>query len=113
MNKFDPTCGLTKNEIRIIKYNVKNEISKQLPYLPESIETKLFLQGRYAWGYRWYLLNEKYPISLEEKIYLKFVAKLKKEFHHQNKTHYKFMCKVQLKKEDIYHPELKISNIAT
>ena len=109
MQKFDTLCGISKKEIDIIKYNVKTEIERRLPYLPDRIETKLFLQGRDAWVFGWSLLNDKNPIEPNEIITLEVVAKLKKEFHSFNKiTHYKFSCKIQRQK-DLYHP--KISTI--
>ena len=74
MQKFDPSCGLSKKEIRIIKFNVINGISRPLPELPDSVETKLFLQGRDAWVFRWYILNGKYPISSNETVSLEIVA---------------------------------------
>jgi len=46
MQKFDPSCGLSRKEIGIIKYGVKHEIGIKLPLLPDSVETKIFLQGR-------------------------------------------------------------------
>lgn len=49
MSKLDTSVGLSTKEIGIIKYNIKNEISRQLPELPDSVETKIFLQGRDAW----------------------------------------------------------------
>jgi hypothetical protein len=108
MQKFDTSCGLSKKEIDIIKYNVKNEISRQLPDLPDPVETKLFLQGRDAWIFTWCLLNDKSPIASNETVSLEVVAKLKREFHHYQKTrHYNFLCKVQMQ-EDIYHPKLSI-----
>ena len=110
MQKFDPSGGLSKKEIGIIKYNVKNEISRELPELPEFVETKIFLQGRDAWVFSWSLLNEKYPIESNETVSLEVVAKLKREFHqYQNTTHYKFTCNVQMQQENMYHPKLSIT----
>ncbi|MBW2608292.1 MAG: hypothetical protein JRD05_11725 [Deltaproteobacteria bacterium] len=110
MQKFDPSCGISKNEIGIIKYNIKKNIGIQLPELPDSVETKLFLQGRDAWVFNWCLLNEKYPIESNEIVSLEVVAKLKREFHqYQDKTHYKFTCNVQIEQEDLYHPKVSIT----
>lgn len=96
MKKFDTSFGLKKKQIDIIKYVVKNEINRQLPLLPEQIETKLFFEGRDAWVYSWGL-NKPYPLESKDEISLEVVAKLKTEFHHCNKTtHNKFSCKVQL-----------------
>ena len=109
MQKFDTSCGMSKKEIDIIKYNVKNLISRRLPELPDPIETKLFFQGRDAWVFSWGLLNGRYPIESNEIIALEVVAKLKKEFHNYNKTiHYKFSCKIQRQK-DLYHPKISIT----
>jgi hypothetical protein len=77
MQKFDPSCGLSRKEIGIIKYILKHELGRKLPLLPNSVETELFLQGRDAWMFSWILLHEKYPISLKEPISLEVVAKLK------------------------------------
>jgi hypothetical protein len=63
MQKFDPSCGLSAKEITSVKYQISHEITRQLPLLPDHIETKLFLQGRDAWMFRWFLQHEKYPIS--------------------------------------------------
>ncbi|MBW1711374.1 MAG: hypothetical protein JRJ73_16130 [Deltaproteobacteria bacterium] len=109
MQKLDTSCGISKKELYIIKYNVKNEILRQLPVLPDPIETKLFLEGRDAWVYSWSLLNDKSPIGPKERIDLEVVAKLKREFHIYNKkTHYHFSCKVKRQK-DLYHPKISIS----
>jgi hypothetical protein len=108
MTKFYVSCGLSKNQIYIIKWAVKDKISRQLPILPDPIETTLFFEGRDAWIYNW-SLNNKYPIDSKDKISLEVVAKLKKEFHRYNdSTHYKFLCKVQLRK-DIYRPKVTIT----
>ena len=107
MKKFDTSFGLKKKQIDIIKYVVKNEINRQLPLLPEQIETKLYFEGRDAWVYSW-SLNKPYPLESKDEISLEVVAKLKREFHHCNKTtHYKFSCKVQLG-HDIYRPKVFI-----
>ena len=86
MQKFDASCGLTKKQIGIIKYNVKNGILRQLPILPEHVETKLFFEGRDAWIYSWCLLNEQNPFESTDEISLEVVAKLKKEFHHYQES---------------------------
>jgi hypothetical protein len=109
MQKFDASCGLTNKQIHIIKYNVKNAILRQLPILPEHVETKLFLEGRDAWIFSWCLLNKQNPIESTDEISLEVVAKLKREFHqYQESTQYKFSCKVQLRK-DIYRPKVSIT----
>jgi hypothetical protein len=111
MRKFDSSTGLSTKEIGAIKYNVKNEISRQLPELSDPVETKLFLQGRSAWTYNWSLLNENSPIELTDPISLEVIVKLKREFHHCNaKTQHKFLCKVQIH-EDIYNPKLSATKI--
>ncbi len=109
MQKFDPSCGLPAKVIRIIKYRVTNSITRKLPLLPDSVEMKLFLEGRDAWMFRWHLLNEKFPISPDEKISLEILTILKKEFHsYQDKTRYRFLCDVKLKEGDDYHPEFSL-----
>ena len=112
MSKLDTSVGLSTKEIGIIKYNIKNEISRQLPELPDPVETKLFLQGRGAWVFSWSLLNESTPIESKDTISLEVIAKLKREFHHYKATtHHKFSCKVRMH-EDIYHPKLSVTKIA-
>jgi len=113
MRKFDSSSGLTKNQIQIIKYAVKNEILKQLPILPEPIEIKLFLEGRDAWIFSWSLI-EPHPIDCgpKDEISLDVVAKLKKEFHPYNETtHYKYSCVVNLR-QDIYRSKVTIKKSA-
>lgn len=107
MQKFDTSCGLTKKQIDFIKYAVKKEISKQLPILPELIETKLFLEGRDAWIYNWSL--KQYSTKPKHEIFLEVVTKLKKEFHkYIESTHFKFSCKVQ-PRQDIYQTKVSIT----
>ena len=88
MQKFDTSCGLTKKQIGIVKYNVKNEISRQLPILPEPVEMKLFLEGRDAWIFSWCLLNKQYPIESKDEISLEVVAKVINEI--EKETGYGF-----------------------
>ena len=110
MYKFDTSSGLTKKQIDIIKYVVKNEILRQLPILPEPVEIKLFFEGRDAWIFSW-SLNRQERIEAKDEISLDVVAKLKKEFHQYNEfTHYKFSCKVQ-PRQDIYRPKVSITKI--
>jgi hypothetical protein len=54
--------------------------------LPDPVETKLFLEGRDAWVSTWCLLNDKCSISSNGPVFLEVVAKLKREFHHYQKT---------------------------
>ena len=108
MYKFDTSSGLTKKQIDIIKYAVKDEILRQLPILPEPVETKLFFEGRDAWIFSWNL-NRQDRIESKDEITLDVVAKLKKEFHQYNEsTHYKYSCKVKLR-QDIYRPKVTIT----
>lgn len=113
MQKFDLTCGLSKNEISIIKYNIRDKILRQLPVLPDKIETMLFFQGRDAWVFSWLLLNEKSQLeSNVATISLEVVAKLKKEFHNYQKTkQFKYSCKAKMHRDDLYHPKIIIKNI--
>ncbi len=112
MQKFDPSCGLSRKEIGTIKYSVKHEIGRKLPLLPDSVETKLFFEGRDAWTFSWFLLHEKFPISSKELVCLEVVAKLKREFHsYQDTTHYKFSCEVKLVHDDLYNPKLSIKSL--
>jgi hypothetical protein len=108
MKNFDSSCGLTKAHIEIIKYRVKREIGKRLPLLPEHVEVQLFFEGRDAWIYGWWLLNNSFPIELGDEIRLEVVAKLKREFHqYQERTQYKFSCKVALI-ENVYRCNVSI-----
>ena len=109
MRKFDTSAGLSTKEIGVIKYNIKKEISRQLPELPDPVETKLFLQGGGAWLFSWSLFNEHLPIKSSDIISLEVTVKLKREFHHYKiTTHHNFSCKVQMQ-EDIYHPKLSVT----
>ncbi len=109
MSKFDASSGLSTKEIGIIKYNIKNQIARQLPLLPDPVETKLFLQGREAWSFGWSLLNETLPIKPNETISVEVTVKLKKEFHSYEITRqHSFSCKVQMR-EDLYHPKLSVT----
>lgn len=114
MQKFDLTCGLSKKEIEIIKYNIRGKIVRQLPVMPDKIETIFFFQGRDAWVFSWLLLNEKSHLeSNVTSISLEVVAKLKKEFHnYQDKKQFKYSCKVKMHRDDLYHPKIIIKNIA-
>ena len=113
MQKFDPSCGLSAKEIRIVKYQISHEITRQLPLLPDYVETKLFLQGRDAWMFRWFLQHENYPISSSKPVSLEVVAKLKKEFYqYQATTDYRFSCKVKIIDSDLYHPKITIKKIS-
>ena len=108
MKKFEPSCGLTKAQIEIVKYRVKRKIGERLPILPEQVEEQLFFEGRDAWIYSWCLLNNSSSIEPGDKICLEVVAKLKKEFHqYQERTQYKFSCKVDLI-EDPYRSSVSI-----
>ncbi len=112
MQKFDPSCGLSRKEIGAIKYSIKHEVGRKLPLLPDFVETKLFLQGRDAWTFSWFLLHEKFPISSKEPVSVKVIAKLKKEFHcYQDTTQYKFSCKVKMVHDDLYNPKLSIKSL--
>jgi len=107
MHKFDISSGLTRKQIAIIKYAVKDEISRQLPILLDQVEMKLFLKGRDAWIFSW-CLNNQHPIDSKAEISLDVVAKLKKEFHHYNEfKRYKYSCLVKLR-QDIYRPKVLI-----
>lgn len=111
MGKFDLSIGLSAKEIGAIKYKIKNEILYQLPELPDSVETMLFLQGRGAWMFTWNLLNKNTPVQANDTILIEVIAKLKKEFHcYKTETCHKYMCNVQSQK-DIYHPKLSVTEI--
>ena len=106
MDKFGTSCDL-KKQIGIVKFAVKNKISRHLPILPDSIETELFLQGRDAWIYSWNLSDQQ-PAGSEDEISLDVVVSLEKEFHSYEKcTQYKFSCIVQMGR-DIHRPKISI-----
>lgn len=94
-------------QIGTVKFKVKKAVAPSLPELPDEVERKLFLQGRDAWTYRWYLLdqdarNPRHPISVEVE------AKLKKEFmQYQLRTRYMFVCELQLQ-PDIYKAKVSV-----
>jgi hypothetical protein len=112
MSKLDSSVGLSTKEIGVIKYNIKNEISRQLPELPDPVETRLFLQGRDAWVFSWDLLNKNLPLGENDIISIDVVAKLKREFHdYQSVKHHEFACKVQML-EDLYHPKISVTKKA-
>ena len=109
MSKLDASTGLTTKEIGAIKYNVKKEIARQLPELPDPVEIKLFFQGRDAWLFSWNLLNEDLPIESNDTISLEVTVKLKREFHdYRITTRQNFLCKVKMQ-EDIYRPKLSVT----
>jgi hypothetical protein len=113
MQKFDPSCGLSRKEIEIIKFLVKQEINVQLPILSEHVETRLFFEGREAWMFRWFLQHETYPIPSKKPVFLKVVAKLKKEFHQYQETEeYSFSCKIKRVKNELYNPKITINRNA-
>lgn len=108
MSKFDAPCGLTKKQIAIIKYKIKDKILRKLPFLPDYVETKLFFEGRDAWTFTWCLLNEQYPIASTDGVSLEIVAKLKKEFHlHLELVRHTFLCEVHLSNDE-YQPMISI-----
>ena len=79
MSKLDTTTGLSAKQIGVIKYKLKNAIDQLLPLLPDSIEMKVFFEGRSAWIYIWRLLDQG-PIDLGHPISVEVLVKLKKEF---------------------------------
>ena len=103
MSKLDASCGLTLQQIRTIKFAIKQTVNLKLPKLPDYIETKLFLQGRGAWTYSWHLSDQDAQNPLHP-IFIEVDVKLKKEFcQYQSCTRYTFLCKLQLQ-PDIYSP---------
>ncbi len=107
MNKFDTSCGLTELEIGIVRYNIKKDLLKHLPVLPESVDMNLFFEGRDAWTYRWELRERGRGAPLAS-LYVGVMMKLKKEFHYLEMPRlYKFLCIVQ-KGLSIYDPIISI-----
>ena len=107
MSKFDKTCGLSQEQIRIIKVRIKEEISKYLPLMPDPIEMKLFFEGREAWIYNWNLIK-KQIIKSKFELSLEVLVKLKKEFHKSIELkQVSFLFSVHSQK-DIYYPKLSI-----
>ena len=112
MWKFDPQIGLSAKEIRAIKFNIKNEISLQLPELPDAVGTRLFLEGRDAWIFNWRVLNDSLPIGINNTIAIEVTVKLKREFHsYEGATYHKFSCMVTVD-DNVYHPNISITKIA-
>lgn len=111
MRKLDPSIGLSAQQIGTIKYNIKERISRELPELPDAVETALFFQGRTPWIYSWNLLNNNLPIEENEVVVIEATAKLKREFHRFSAIkRYTFLCKVKVT-EDVYHPQVSISKV--
>jgi hypothetical protein len=107
MNRFDTSCELPEKEIGIIKNNIKVELGKRLPALPEHVEMKLFFEGRDAWVYSWQL-RERPKGAPEARLYLEVIAKLKKEFKYiEVLKRYRFLCEAQ-PGPSIYYPEISI-----
>jgi hypothetical protein len=110
MAKFDKSCGLTKNQVAMIKFAIKRNIESKLPILPEYIETKLFFQGRDAWIYSWEL-QTSVDIDRNMPILLAVTVKLKREFHSYEKIYnYNYLCTVRLT-ADIYNPKISLKQI--
>lgn len=96
IQKLDVACGLTPKQIGAIKFMIKQSIGLELPFLPDHVETKLFMEGRDPWIYAWRLINQDsknptHPVSVEVDV------KLKKEFfQYQTETHHTFLCSLEL-----------------
>jgi hypothetical protein len=96
IQKLDKSCGLTPKQIGAIKFMIKQSIGLELPFLPDHVETKLFIEGRDPWTYAWRLINQDsknptHPVSVEVDV------KLKKEFfQYQTETHHTFLCSLEL-----------------
>jgi len=107
VSKFDVSCGLTAKEIGIIKDAIRRSLLKSLPIFSDSVEMKLFFEGRDAWIYAWELLGEAQSDRLSA-LNIGIQVKLKKEFHYQEiQTQHFFLCSVQ-RKDDIYHPAVLV-----
>ena len=107
MNKLDTSCGLTKKEIDIIKYNIKRDLNIRLPLPPENVDMKLFFEGRDAWTYSWGVREQAKGAQLA-RLYVEVTAKLKKEFHYlELPRSQRFLCKVQIG-PNIFHPKISI-----
>jgi hypothetical protein len=112
MKKLDASVGLSANAIDTIKYHIKKKIERELPELPDAVETRLFLEGRTPWNFYWTLLNSDVPIAADEIILIEVTAKLKREFHHHGTiVQHTFRCKVRMT-EDVYRPRVSIKRIA-
>ncbi len=112
MKRLDASAGLSANAIDTIKYHIKKKIERELPELPDAVETRLFLEGRTPWSFYWKLLNSDVPISENEIILIEVTAKLKREFHqHGAIAQHTFRCKVRTT-EDVYRPSVSIKRIA-
>lgn len=112
MSSLDVSAGLSAKDIDSIKYNIKKQISSELPELPDIVETQLFLQGRSPWNFYWRLLDSNAPIAPNVTISFEVTVKLKREFHHHGATtHHTFLCKVRTT-GDAYHPSVSVLRIA-
>ncbi len=112
MSKLDPSVGLSTKEIGVIKYNIKNEISRQLPELRDPVETRLFLQGRDAWVFGWNLLNKSIHLERNDIVLIDVIVKLKREFHnYQSVKYHEFTCKVQMH-DNLYDPKISVTKKA-
>ena len=95
---------LLSKETNRIKFWVKQTLLRDhLPVLPNSVEEKLFIEGRTAWTYKY--SNIKIKINKKSKTAVFSVsAKLKMEFHifseiHQ--FHFNVTCKYYLEDEKV------------
>ncbi|HRF74166.1 MAG TPA: hypothetical protein PL117_15460 [Accumulibacter sp.] len=99
MDKLDPSCGLTANQIGAIKFKIKQAINQKLPVLPEHEELKLFFQGRSAYTYSWRLLEQN-TVDRLHRIHIEVDVKLKKEFcHYPQPARHTFSCRLELQAE--------------
>ena len=69
------------DELIRARYRVKRELeANHLPYLPDYVETELFLEGRTAWTYKYSNLNVENRRK-SKRITFNIQALIKKEFH--------------------------------
>ena len=99
MNKLDPSCGLTANQIGTIKFKIRQAIHQKLPELPEREELKLFFQGCGAYTYSWLLLEQD-AVDPVHRLHIEVDVKLKKEFcHYPLRARHTFSCRLELQGE--------------
>lgn len=101
---------IPSKELDTAKFWVKRELEgKYLPFLPEPVEERLFIEGRTAWNYNYSDLNVR-KRKTSKKITFNISALLKNEFHHFVQQHY-----FRFDTTCIYYPAthtLKVAEIA-
>jgi len=83
----------------------------KLPILPDYIEKKLFIEGRDAWLFYWYLFDQIKLVDSVKKYKLYVEVKLKNEFMKiRFVKHSKYICHVS-SGNDLYNPKVIVKHI--